>query len=208
MITLNNLNFGFGHENILNDISFTINDGDFLLVVGPNGTGKSTLIKCLLGINKVKHNQIQIDDQCISCFNDYHQIGYVPQIKTKPSELPITPNEIFKLITKDKDKISKLTKLLNIESIVNKNINNLSGGQKQRVNIAKAMLLDIKYLILDEPSTGLDLQSRNELQSTLTTLRDTGVTIIIVSHHEDEVSDLITCKFDIANNHFERMTNA
>lgn len=205
MITLNNLSFGFGNEMIIDNLSFTINDGDFLVVVGPNGTGKSTFIKCLVGINKVGHDQIQINNECISCYNDYDQIGYVPQVKSKPSELPITANEIFSLITKDKDKIAEVSKLLNITSILNTNINDLSGGQKQRIGIAKSLLLNIKYLILDEPTTGLDPQSRDELQEILAKLHGSGVTIIVVSHYYDEVKHLMTCKLDMETGIFERV---
>ncbi len=207
MITLNNLNFGFGDEKIINNLSLTINDGDFFVVVGPNGTGKSTLIKCLVGIHKVGHNQIQIDNECISCYDDYDQIGYVPQVKSKPSELPITAKEIFSLITHDQDKIEEVATLLNISSILDTNINELSGGQKQRINIAKSMLLDIKYLILDEPTTGLDPKSRTELHDILTTLSARGVTIIVVSHYYDEVEAMMTCKLDMETGVFERMAS-
>ncbi len=205
MIKLNELSFSFGNQKVIDNLSLTINDGDFFVVVGPNGTGKSTLIKCLVGIFKVKHNQIQIDDECISCFADYDQIGYVPQVKSKPSELPITANEIFKLITKDNNKISEVSKLLNIETILDANINDLSGGQKQRINIAKALLLNIKYLILDEPTTGLDPKSRAELQEILQTLNERGVTIIVVSHYEHEVESMMTCKLDMETGIFERI---
>ncbi len=205
MITLNNLSFGFGDEQILNNLSLTIEDGDFFVVVGPNGTGKSTLIKCLVGIHKVGHNQIQIDDECISCYNDYDQIGYVPQVKSKPSELPITANEIFHLITSDKQKIAEVAQTMNIANILKTNINDLSGGQKQRINIAKALLLNIKYLILDEPTTGLDPKSRDELQEILTTLHNQGVTIIVVSHYYEEVKAMMTCKLDMETGIFERV---
>lgn len=205
MIKLNELSFSFGNQKVINNLSLTINDGDFFVVVGPNGTGKSTLIKCLVGIFKVKHNQIQIDNECISCFDDYDQIGYVPQVKSKPSELPITAKEIFKLITKDSTKINEVSKLLNIEAILDANINDLSGGQKQRINIAKALLLNIKYLILDEPTTGLDPQSRAELQEILQTLNKRGVTIIVVSHYEHEVESMMTCKLDMETETFERI---
>lgn len=205
MISINNLSFGFGDDLILNDLSFQINDGDFFVVVGPNGTGKSTLIKCLVGIHNVKHNQIQIDNQCISCYQDYDQIGYVPQVKSKPSELPITAKEIFKLITNDNNRITEVSELLNISNILNHNINDLSGGQKQRINIAKSLLLNIKYLILDEPTTGLDPKSRDELQEILTKLHNQGVTIIVVSHYYDEVKAMMTCKLDMETGQFERM---
>lgn len=205
MITLNNLSFGFGSEQIINNLSLTIEDGDFFVVVGPNGVGKSTLIKCLVGINKVEHNQIQIDNQCISCYDDYNQIGYVPQVKAKPSELPITANEIFSLITNDQSKIAKVCELLNLANLLNTNINDLSGGQKQRINIAKSLLLDIKYLILDEPTTGLDPKSRSELQAILSKLHATGVTIIVVSHYYEEVKSMMTCLLDMETGVFQRV---
>ncbi|WOO88122.1 ATP-binding cassette domain-containing protein [Mollicutes bacterium LVI A0039] len=204
MITLNNLSFSFGQQQILDNLSFTINDGDFLAVVGPNGTGKSTLIKCLVGINKVGHNQIQIDNQCISCYNDYDKIGYVAQVKTKPSELPITANEIFRLITKDQAKIKEVSNELNITKILDSNINDLSGGQLRRIHIAKALLLNIRYLILDEPTAGLDPKSRQELQEILQRLNQNGVTIIVVSHYYDEVESMITCVLDMETQQFER----
>ncbi len=207
MIKINNLSFGFNGVDIISDLSFTIDDGDFVVITGPNGAGKSTLIKCLVGINKVKHNQIIIDDECISCYNDYHKIGYVSQVKDKPSELPITPNEIFKLITSNNNKIKETCQLLNIEDIIHTNINLLSGGQKQRVNIVKALLLDIKYLILDEPTTGLDPKSRNDMQNALQTLKENDVTIIVVSHYLDQVSNLMTCKLDMENGQFKRYPN-
>lgn len=204
MISVNNLTFGFGAEKILDNLSFTINDGDFLVVVGANGTGKSTLVKCLVGIHNVGHNQIQIDNQCISCYDDYDQIGYVPQVKTKPSELPITAREMLKLITKDDNKIDEVAQTLNISSIIDSNINDLSGGQKQRINIAKALLLNIRYLILDEPTTGLDPKAREQLQLSLAKLNQSGVTIIVVSHHYDEVEEMMTCKLDLESGQFER----
>lgn len=205
MITLNNLHFKFGDEVIINNLSLTIKNGDFCGIVGANGTGKSTLIKCLVGIHKVGHNQILIDNECISCYDDYDQIGYVPQVKSKPSELPITPHEIFGLISKDNKKILEISKLLNITNILNTNINDLSGGQKQRINIAKSLILDIKYLILDEPTTGLDPKSREELQDILMTLHNQGVTIIVVSHHYNEVEAMITCILDMETGIFERI---
>lgn len=205
MIEIKNLTFGFDEKPIINNLSLTMNDGDFLAVVGPNGTGKSSLIKCLLGINKVKHNTILIDNQCISCYNQYNKFGYVAQAKPGVSELPITAFEIFKLILNDTSKIDRVSELLGITSILHKNMNQLSGGQKQRIQIAKAMLLDIKYLILDEPTTGLDLKSRIELNKVLEDLHKLGVTIIVVSHYISELEGLMTCKLDLENGLFERI---
>lgn len=187
MIKIENLTFGYESSIVLNKINLEVNDGDYVAVIGDNGTGKSTFIKCLIGLNQVNHNEIKIDDVCLSCYNKFSEIGYVPQMKPRASELPITSREIFKLVTKDQEKINEVIKRLSITDLVDENINNLSGGQRQRVNIAKAMLNDIKYLILDEPSTGLDLKSRVSLYNLLTGLNLRGLTIIVVSHHLDEI---------------------
>ncbi len=206
MITINNLFFSYENKTIINNLSLTINNNDFLVILGENGTGKSTLIKCLVGINKTNHNQIKIDDKCVTCYNDYHKFGYVPQVKSKISELPITAKEIFNIITTNKQKINDVCALLNINDILNTNINDLSGGQKQRINIAKSLLLNIEYLILDEPTTGLDQKSRNDLHTILKTLHENGVTIIIASHYFDELKDLVTCTLVMGTNSFERVT--
>ncbi len=205
MIHINNLTFGFNDNLIINDLNLEIKDGDFLAVIGSNGSGKSTFIKCLVGINKVKHEMIQIDGKCITCFNDYHQIGYVAQVKHKPSELPITARELFNLISNDHSRKQKVSADLNITDLLDTNINTMSGGQKQRINIAKALLLDIKYLILDEPTTGLDPKARLELNNLLASISEQGITLIVVSHYFEDVKDNVTAVLDIENNHYERV---
>lgn len=189
MIEIEGLNFSYNNNKILENLDFTINDGDYIAIVGDNGAGKSTFIKCLLGINKVGHNQIKIDGICNSCFKKYNEIGYVPQTKSKRVELPLTGRELFALVTKDEKKINRVINRLNIKDVVGKNLNMLSGGQSQRINIAKALLNDIKYLILDEPTTGLDKASREGLYELLRQLNIEGLTIIVVSHHLDEIDE-------------------
>ncbi len=187
MIEIDNLSFKYNDKDILENISLSIADGDFFAIVGPNGSGKSTLIKCLIGINEVAHNQIKIDGTCISCFSKYDQIGYVRQLTANSYQLPITGREIMKLISKDKKRQEHLIDLLDIHEVVDQNINDLSGGQTQRVNIAIAMVNDIKYLILDEPTTGLDVASRDNLYKILNDLNNEGITIIIVTHNLEEL---------------------
>ena len=200
MIKVSGLTFKYKQEQILNNLNLEINDGDFLAIVGPNGSGKSTFLRCLMGINKVEHDQINIDGACISCYKDFKSIGYVPQVKIKATELAISGREYFNLITSDKNKINDIIIKLKIENIIDKNINNLSGGQLQRINIAKAMLNDIKYLVLDEPNTGLDAKSRKELFEFLSELNKFGLTIIIVSHHLDEIKMYTNKIFDLQKN--------
>lgn len=198
MIKINNLSFGYENEKTLENINITINDGDYLAIVGGNGTGKSTLIKCLIGLNQVKKGMITIDDTDITKYKTFREIGYVQQIRAKQLDIPITSREYLRLVSKDNHKIQSLVELLNLEQFIDEDINNLSGGQKQRVNIAKSLLHDIKYLILDEPNTGLDFDARRsfyELVANLNTKHK--ITIIIVSHHIDEISCKINKIYDL-----------
>ncbi|MFV0254956.1 MAG: metal ABC transporter ATP-binding protein [Erysipelotrichaceae bacterium] len=207
MIEINNLSFGFSQEMILNNLNLTINNGDYLAIIGPNGIGKSTLIKCLVGAYKVKHNMLKINGNCINCFNEWSKIGYVPQIKNQTTELPITAYELFKLIQKDQQKIKKLSKQFKLQNFLHKNINDLSGGQLQRINICKALLHDIDYLILDEPNSGLDDKSRVDLATTLKELNTNGLTIIVVSHHLKEIEKDVNKSLNLENNQLKQQVS-
>ncbi len=200
MIKINNLSFSYENEKTLENINITIDEGDYLAIVGGNGTGKSTLIKCLIGINQVKSGMIKIDNTDITKYKNFRNIGYVQQIRAKQLDIPITSREYLRLVSKDNNKIQSLVELLNLEQIIDENINNLSGGQKQRVNIAKSLLHDIKYLILDEPNTGLDFAARKSFYELVANLnQEHKITIIIVSHHIDEISCKINKIYDLEN---------
>jgi zinc transport system ATP-binding protein len=188
MIKIDNLSFGFNETLVIENMNLEINDGDFIAIIGENGSGKSTFIKCLLGINRVVHNAVNIDGVCINSFKDFKTIGYVPQFRVKETEIPITVVEYLKLISNDKVKINQVINDFKLNDIKNNNINRLSGGQRQRVFLARALLHDVKYLILDEPTAGLDFESRKQLYDLIGNLNKDGMTIIIVSHHLNEIS--------------------
>ncbi len=201
MIKINDLSFSYEEEKILDNINININDGDFLAIIGGNGTGKSTLIKCLIGLNKVENNRIFIDQVDINKFKDFKRIGYVKQVQNKISDIPITGREYLRLITKDKNKLEETINLLNLEKFINIDINKLSGGQKQRINIAKSLLHDIEYLILDEPNTGLDFEARKNFYQLIAKLNEEkNITVVIVSHHIDEISCRINRIYDLEKN--------
>ncbi len=204
MIKINNLNFSYEDENTLSDISFVIEDGDYLAIVGGNGTGKSTLIKCLIGINSVKDGMITIDGIDINKYRQFKEIGYVRQTQNKHLDIPITGREYLCLVSKNRKKIEEITQLLDLTNFIDENINNLSGGQKQRINIAKSLLHDIKYLILDEPNTGLDFNARSNFYELVAKLnKEHNITIIIVSHHIDEISCKINKVYDLETKKLE-----
>ncbi len=205
MIKITNLDFSFYNKKVIDNLSLDIHRGDYIAIIGANGSGKTTLVKCILGMNKVSCSSILIDGICINKFKKFKQIGYVSQYKIKESDLPITGLEYLSLITSDQNKRDKWIEKLQLTEFINLDINKLSGGQKQRIMIAKALLHEIDYLILDEPSVGLDLESRKNLYDLLGALNKEGLTIIIISHHIDEISCQINKVFEMENNVLEEI---
>lgn len=202
-IEVKNLTFGYDYRTVLNDMSFKLNSGDFLAVVGNNGCGKSTLIKCILGINKVGPNQIFIDDIDITQYSNFIKIGYVPQkFDDFNYEFPITVNEILsvsniKKISEDK-KLELLDKI-GILELQNENINTLSGGQLQRVFIVRSLMNNPRMLILDEPTVGVDKHNVDAFYKTVNELNSEGITIILISHNLREATANFTHILSIQN---------
>ena len=165
-LRINNLNFSYGQKKIISNLSFSIPSGAFLSIVGKNGTGKSTLIKCILKTLKIPNDVIYLDDIDINNIKVFSNIGYVPQKMDFNYEFPITVKEILLSSYKGKayDKLFKETiNLLDLNKLYNENINNLSGGQLQRIFIARALLTEPKLLILDEPTIGVDAENLKNL---------------------------------------------
>jgi len=202
-VTVTNLTFGYDYRTVLKDISFKLNTGDFLAVSGNNGSGKSTLIKCILGINKIPPKKIYLDDMDITEFNNFKNIGYVPQkFDDFNYEFPITVNEIlqvsrFNKINED-EKLELLDKI-GILKLQNENINNLSGGQLQRVFIVRSLMNNPKLLILDEPTVGVDRENVESFYKTVNELNKEGITIILITHNINESNANYTHLLSIHN---------
>lgn len=201
IIEVSNLNF----ENILKNISLEIYEGDFVAITGPNGGGKSTFIKLLLGILEPTNGNIKLFE------NSKYQIGYVPQQASNIDiAFPATVDEIiktafasknslFKTITKEeKLNISSLMNLFEISNLKYKLITELSGGQIQRVMIVRALANNPKLLILDEPDIGLDKKSQKQFINSLKEINEKNkTTILFITHHLEEIDEFITKKFNI-----------
>lgn len=187
---VNNLTFGYDYRTVLKELSFKINSGDFLAVIGNNGSGKSTLIKCILGINKVAPGQIFLDDVDVALFNNFINIGYVPQrFDDFNYEFPITVNEILNasnIRNISEDRLLELLDKTGILELQNENINNLSGGQLQRVFIVRSLMNNPKMLILDEPTVGVDRKNVESFYKTINELHKEGITIILITHNINE----------------------
>jgi len=179
----------------LDDVSFSVDKGDFLGIIGPNGAGKSTLFASMLGLNTKYKGTIKFFGQDIRKSKDYlKQIGYVPQKPLFENNFPATVKDIVHMSLRDesnKNKIDEILQQLWIHELGDRRIGELSGGQQQRVFIAKALVNDPQILILDEPVTGIDQQSIELFYSILRELNSKQkITIIWSSHDLDAVNQL------------------
>jgi len=191
-VSIKNLSFAYTQKIILNKISFTIESGEYLTLVGKNGTGKSTFIKCLLKILKVSNNTIFLNDSDINTTKKLVNVGYVPQKVEFNYEFPITVSEILtSAYSKRKDAYyTSVINSMDLNHIYRDNINTLSGGQIQRVFIARALLNHPKLLVLDEPTVGVDIDNIKSLYQTLERLKKQGVTVILSTHDLDFAKQL------------------
>ncbi len=212
-IEVKDLVFSYGKDNILNNISFDLNKGDFLTIQGENGSGKSTLIKLILKDLKKKSGQIKLFGKDIEEFDDFSKIGYVPQVNdANKVAFPVTGKEfvvlnlykkfnIFNRPTKKcYKKVYDTFEILNIENLLNIPFNQLSGGQAQKVMIARAMVNDPDLLILDEPTVGVDENSKRDFLKLLAHLNDEHkISILMISHEMDIVREFSKRQIRIKN---------
>ncbi len=190
-ISLTDLSFSYGSEPVLERISLSIMPGDYVGVIGPNGGGKTTLMKLLLGLLHPQSGRVQLWGQDVHHFRDWYKIGYVPQrVDNNDFRLPITAQEIVRFAAPKGDKTAAAQALeqVGISKLAHRGLRELSGGQQQKVFIAKALAGNPEVLILDEPTVGVDVRAQDDFYQLIARLnKDQGLTIVLVSHDIDVV---------------------
>ncbi len=191
VIEIKNLSFCYHKQKILENINLTVEERDFLAIIGPNGGGKSTLLKLILGIHPIKDGSIKTFNEVPK--KNLSKIGYVPQNTNVNTDFPITVIEVVlmghigeksPLFGYGKEeKMCALGALARVgmEKFAQKKIGALSGGQRQRVMIARALCAHPKILILDEPTASIDVEGQKQIYTLLQEL-NYSITIIVVSH--------------------------
>ncbi len=187
IIEVKNLSYSYGKTKVLEDINLEVNEGDFLAIIGPNGGGKTTFIKLLLGLREIQKGSIKIFGK--SPKEARTLIGYLPQYINFNMDMPIDVMEIvlqgrlkrgkFFYSNKDRKEAYKQIELMGIADLKSRKISELSGGQRQRVLLARALAKDPKILILDEPTASIDLEGQKEIYRLLKRLDQTK---IVISH--------------------------
>ncbi len=191
IVELKNITAGYGDEVILKDVNLTIRKSDFIGVIGPNGGGKTTLVKVIMGLIRPMKGRVLIHDQKHT--NSATTIGYLPQINKTDRKFPISvldvvlsglpkKGSLFRRFSKeDISKARNLLGRMGIEHLMKKNIGDLSGGQMQRVFLCRAIISEPGLLILDEPNTFVDNKFESDLYEILKEL-NRKMAIMIVSH--------------------------
>jgi zinc transport system ATP-binding protein len=186
ILTVENLTISLDKEEILKNISFTLNQGEVLTILGPNGAGKSVLLRALLGL---------IPYQGKIIWDKKYRISYLPQGLNQLlfKGLPLTVEDFFRLKQKNltREEIIKSLKVVGLrEDVLNKLIGNLSGGEFQRILIAWVLIGDPEILFLDEPTTGIDIGGGKTIYTLLKQIqKERNLTIILVTHDLDIVYD-------------------
>ena len=191
VVHIENLSFAYHKHNVLEDINLKIEDRDFLAIIGPNGGGKSTLLKLILGIEPIQRGSIETFGEKPT--KNLSKIGYVPQDTNINTDFPIKVIEVVlmghigtkrPLFGYAKEEIMCAMGALaqvGMEKFAKHKIGSLSGGQRQRVMIARALCAHPQILILDEPTSNIDADGQKQIYELLKLLNET-ITIIVVSH--------------------------
>ena len=186
LIEITNLSFAYDKINVLESINLQISKNDFLAIIGPNGGGKSTLLKLILNLKIPLTGSVQYLDKNLN-------IGYVPQNTNLNIDFPITALEVvlmghiggkkqlFGYAKEDKECAMNALKQVGMQKFANTKIGNLSGGQRQRVFIARALCANPTVMLLDEPTASIDVQGQQDIYELLKQLNET-MTIVVVSH--------------------------
>ncbi len=206
-----NLSFSVGEHTILSHISLEIFHSEYIAIIGPNGGGKTTLIRILLGLEKKTDGDIKIFGKKIKNFKEWDKIGFVPQrASLVDKNFPATALDIVKMgrtskrgfFTKesdeDKEAVYDAMQKMDILNLKDRMVGALSGGQRQRVMIARALASKPEILILDEPNTGVDVLSQKKFYALLSKLnKEENITIVFITHDIGVIADDIGRLFTI-----------
>lgn len=192
-----------GGTKVIDGADLLIRRGDYAGLVGPNGGGKTTLLRTILGYLPKERGSIRVFGQDIGGFGEWHRVAYVPQDAINfDQQFPLSVRELVslgrvrranlcrRLNKEDWEKVDETLDFMGISDLADRRIGRLSGGQKQRAFVAKALVLDPELLMLDEPLSGMDAGTQEKFYGKLSDLnREKGTTILVVSHDLAAVFD-------------------
>lgn len=187
VISVEDLNVAYGNHRVITDLSFTVNEGDFMVVIGENGVGKTTLVRALLGLLKPRSGEIDIPANT--------KIGYVPQFRNIDEEYPLSIRDFVSLNSgkgvipwlskRERARVDRMIRMTDLTAIADRPLGLASGGEKQRAYLAQALLQSPQLLILDESTASLDNEMKYELLDLVTCFQQDNLSVMFITHDWD-----------------------
>ena len=198
VVELRNVTAGYNKSKVLQDVDLKIMPGDFVGLLGPSGSGKTTLLRVILGAVDVQQGEVRVNEKPVR--GRSNRAGYVPQLETIDWNFPVTVEETVMMgrtmanpwlpwyRKHEKELAYDMMQRLGIADLAKRHIRQLSGGQQQRVFLARALASSPDLLLLDEPTSGVDLKTRDDVMHLLHDLNHAGVTIVLTTHEINAVA--------------------
>lgn len=187
LISVNDVTLAYGDSPVVSDLSFQINQGDFLVMVGENGVGKTTVVRSLLGELRPRSGEIQKPDRL--------KIGYVPQFRNLPTNYPLSIRDFVALnmtgswlpwlTTKERHRLDRILRETDLVKLQERPLGLASGGEKQRAYLAQALVDRPQLLILDESTASLDNEMKYELLDFVAKFQQSGLSVLFITHDWD-----------------------
>ena len=198
IVQLKDVSCGYGRQEVLSEVSLDIMQGDFVGLLGPSGSGKTTLLRAVLGAVDMYRGKVLVEG--ISTDRRRPRVGYVPQLETIDWNFPVTVREVVMMgrtmnnrffpwyRRQDRMLADEMMEHLGISHLARRHIRELSGGQQQRVFLARALVSSPRILLLDEPTSGVDIKTRDDVMHLLHEINHQGITIIMTTHEINAVA--------------------
>ncbi|GAB7095743.1 metal ABC transporter ATP-binding protein [Halolamina litorea] len=194
VIEVEDATFAYGDQPVVEDVSLTVEEGEFLGLVGPNGSGKTTLLGLMIGLRQPDSGSVRLFGEPAGSRETGQRVGYVPQdVAGDERGMPVTVREAVRMGRypsrpfgrfgdDDHAAVDAALERVGITDLVDRRVGRLSGGQRQRVFIARALAAEADLLALDEPTVGVDAESREAFYDLLGDLNEDGMTIVLIEH--------------------------
>lgn len=203
VVDVRNVSFAYDEQPVLEDVTLSVERGEFFGLIGPNGSGKTTLLKLMLGLQQPDVGTVRLFGEPAHRFSDGERLGYVSQQSSEAdSSMPVTVREVVRmgryphvglneLTARDERLVDDALETVGIVGLADRRIGRLSGGQKQRAYIARALAAEADLLALDEPTVGVDADSRERFYALLDELKSEGITVILIEHDLGVVTERV-----------------
>ena len=198
IVKLEGVTCGYGGQPVLSDVTLSIEPGDFVGLLGPSGSGKTTLLRSILGVVDLYSGQVLVNG--LPTTQKRPRVGYVPQLETIDWNFPVTVEEVVMMgrtmdnplfpwyRRQERELARKMLDRLQIAHLARRHIRELSGGQQQRAFLARALISSPRLLLLDEPTAGVDIKTRDDVMHLLHELNHQGITIVMTTHEINAVA--------------------